>query len=545
MIESAGGASTLIEGTASARTAAADSDSNAVFASVSVPTAYGIVDGRREGGIAVFRGVPYAQPPVGALRFRSPQPPEPWTGHRSAAGFSPPFVQSGAPESSEDALYANVWTPDTAGRFPVLVYIHGGGWQVGAGSVPTFDGALLAETGELVVVNFNYRLSGFGWGLHEELADPRTGLCANWGLQDQAALLDWVSANISAFGGDPENITLCGTSAGGATAWLLALRARDRNIRRLISISAAHGLPPATALTPQDSRSVYQAIAAQLGTDVRGLRSIPHPAFHQAWLDAFSGSPDTRGVASGREYRGPILDGDTVTELAYSAPTPNVPIMSIHTATEGSFFTDPLSPSFPPAPPAPTDSAELYAAVRAVLAKITPQPEADLAEACVWAYRDAAEDEGLPMDPRTLWTEVWGDALFRHQGVRLAEKHARTGRAPGYLMQFAHPVRAPHFGTPHDATSKFLFGSHAHPLNVAQFGDGPPERRVSRIFIELVASFAHTGEPKAPDAPPWPRFDPELPSTLILGGPQVARVAGTPKRRQLRFWDDTGLLPRP
>src|SRR5688572_5457140 len=132
-----------------------------------VRTTAGRVTGAREGGIVAFRGVPYAAPPTGELRFASPRPPVPWRDVRDATRFSPPFVQAGPAHSSEDALYANVWTPGPAGRRSVLVYIHGGGWQVGAGSVPTFDGARLAAAGDIVVVNFNYRLGVFGWGLHE------------------------------------------------------------------------------------------------------------------------------------------------------------------------------------------------------------------------------------------------------------------------------------------------------------------------------------------------------------------------------------------
>ena len=512
-------------------------------------TAYGDLEGRLESGIAVFRGVPYVEPPVGELRWRSPRPPRPWTGLRRAAVFSARFVQSADTGSAEDALYANVWSPDVGGRAPVLVYMHGGGWQVGAGSVPIFDGARLAAVGGLVVVNFNYRLSGFGWGMHEALADPDTGHCANWGLQDQVALLDWVRENIEAFGGDPRNITLCGTSAGGATAWLLALRARTHGIKRLITISAPHTGAPATALRPEDSRRVYESIAEEFGGGggVAGLREVPYRAFHDAWLRVFAGDPAAGGrlVPSGREYRGPVLDGDTVTGYAHQAPVLEVPVMSICNATEGAFFTDPLSPSFPPAPPTPADEAELVRAVRGVLGKLVPDPAAGLAEQCVAAYRAAAEDEGLPADPRTLWTEVWGDALFRHPMLRLAERHEREGATPGYVMQFAHPTRPPHFGTPHDATSKFLFGTHGHPLNAAQFGDGPAERQVSRLFMEYVASFARGGVPRAAGAPAWPPFTPSGPSTLILGGPETARIGDVPKRAALRFWDRAEFVAMP
>ncbi|WP_079189053.1 carboxylesterase/lipase family protein [Streptomyces kebangsaanensis] len=509
-------------------------------------TTAGRVAGSREGEVTVFRGVPYARAPVGELRFASPRPPEPWSGVRDATRFSPAFVQSGPAPSSEDALYANVWTPGTAGRRPVMVYVHGGGWQVGAGSVPTFDGAWLAATGGIVVVNFNYRLGVFGWGLHEAYADPATGLTANWGLQDQIALLRWVRENAAAFGGDPDDITLCGTSAGGATAWQLALLPELRGtIRRLVAISAAHPWQPAFSLTPDDARVAHETIALRLGTDPRGLREVPAAVLHEEWMRFFSGDPDDRPVASGREYRGPVLDGRLVTAFPHDLPTPDVPVMTIYNSTEGSFFTDPLSPSFPPAPPAPTDDAGLRDAVRGVLRKMTPVVGTPLVDACVDAYRRAAAAEGLADDPRSLWTEVWGDGLFRHRVVRLAERHAATGTTPQYVMEFSHPTRAPHFGTPHDATSKFLFGSHRLPPHAGQFGDGRLERRISRNFAELVSSFVRGGPPHSPDVPDWPVFAPDRPTTLVLGGEQVAAVAVTPKRRQLRFWDRSGLLPVP
>ncbi|MFF9621170.1 carboxylesterase/lipase family protein [Streptomyces griseosporeus] len=506
----------------------------------------GVVEEHHGRPLAVFRGVPYAQPPVGPLRFASPRPPLPWQGVRDATRFAPAFLQSPDPHSSEDALYANVWTPDPAGRRPVLVYIHGGGWQVGAGSVPTFDGAKPAARGDIVVVNFNYRLGVFGWGLHDDLTDPDTGHRANWGLQDQLALLRWVRDNAEAFGGDPHAVTLCGTSAGGATArQLVALPETRGLVGRLVAISAAHPWAPACSLTPEDATTVYEALAKECGTSVRGLRDVPADRLHRAWLDFFAAPPAERPVASGREYRGPVLDGRTVPAFAEDLPVPDIPVMSVHNSTEGSFFTDPLSPSFPPAPPAPRDDAELVDAVHGVLLKLAARVPDGRAEECVAVYRDAAAAHGLPADPRTLWTEIWGDALFRHRIVRQAERHAREGRSPQYVMEFAHPVRPPHHGTPHDATSKFLFGTHAHPLNVGQFGDGPLERRISDTFTDLVTSFVRGSAPTAPHAPDWPVFSPRQPTTLILGGTGTARLGVTPKLRPLRFWDGPDRHSRP
>ncbi|MET7453914.1 carboxylesterase family protein [Streptomyces sp. NPDC005574] len=514
---------------------------------VVVRTSGGLVAGRRTGGVAVFRGVPYARPPVGALRFASPRPPRPWRGVRPATHFSDVSFQSvipnrPVPPSSEDSLYANVWTPDPHGRRPVLVYIHGGGWQAGAGSMPVYDGARPALRGDLVVVTFNYRLGVLGFGLHEDLTDPLSGHCANWGLQDQEALLRWVHANAAAFGGDSGNITVCGTSAGGASAWQLALLPRVRGLlRRIVSISPSHALAPATALTPQDARTAYESVAGRLGTTVAGLRKVPAAALAGAWQELFAPPAGQRAIASGRWYRGPVVDGRTMPAPDHTLASPAVPVLSIHTSTEGSFYTGPASPQ--PAP-APREESELRAAVTEVLRLAVPEAGADLAQACTTAYRAAARDARLPDDPLSLWSEIWGDAYFRHQIVRFAERHARQGTTPLYAMEFAHPARAPHTGTPHEATSPFLFGTHRLPQYAEIFGDGPVQRLLSDILIDTVAAFARTSLPHTANTPYWPPFTPDAPSTLVLGGPRVAQVEHTPKLAQLAFWDAVGWAPR-
>ncbi|MET9962740.1 carboxylesterase family protein [Streptomyces sp. NPDC006326] len=527
----------------------------AAAAAVLVHTGAGVIAGQRAGRLSVFRGVPYAAPPVGALRFASPRPPVPWSGVRDATAFAPESLQPIIPASGEDSLYANVWTPATDGSRPVLVYIHGGGWMVGGGSLPVYDGARLADRGDLVVITFNYRLGALGFGLHEELADPETGDFANWGLQDQAALLRWVHANAAAFGGDPGNITVAGTSAGGASTWQLALMPELAHIiRRIVPISACHVWDPSTSLTPADSRQAYELLAQRFGTTVPGLREVPAPALMEAWEELFGGLPGERAVGSGREFRGPVVDGRWMSAFDWELPTPEVPVLAVHTRTEGSFYTGPCPPQPTPTPP-PADAAELREAVRGVLEKGMAKVPYELVDACIAAYREAAAADGLPQDPLSLWTEIWGDALFRYQIMRLSERHARQGRSPQWVMEFAQPVRPPHHGTPHEATSPFLFGTYADTAAIAAtypvpqatplFHDRPQERAVSETFMDLVAAFARDGVPAAPGAPEWPVFDPERPSTLVLGGERIAQTATTSKLRQLRFWDEAGWVPRP
>ncbi|MGW3205212.1 carboxylesterase family protein [Streptomyces sp. NPDC001135] len=511
----------------------------------------GTVTGPAGGGarVCAFLGVPFMAPPVGPLRFASPRPCRPWAGTRPVTVLPPAFLQPagpgpvGAPApvpvSAEDAVHANVWTPDVHGARPVLVYVHGGGWRAGSAASPTFDGARLAARGDLVVVTFNYRLGPFGFGRHEQLADPATGLCANWGLQDQVALVEWVRSTIAAFGGDPGNITLCGTSAGGAGVWQLALLPRLRGvIRRIVPISAAHVWAPAYGLEPDDARTAFDALADRLGVDVPGLRTVDAGKLLTVWEEYFTGAPQRHPVASGRCYRGPVVDGELVSGYDAHRPVPDLPTLTVTTATEGSFYTAAVLPH-------PVDDTELRTMVRAHLLQGRADVPGELVERAVRHYRARAREEGRADDAVSLYAEIVGDSLFRHQIVRLTERGARESRAPRFLLHFDYAVHPPAFGTPHEATAPFLFGTHGTPWHRGIFGDGPLERQVSATLMDLVSSFAHDGVPRSGLAPHWPAFTPDAPNALCLGSLAGPRIAALPKAAQLRFWDSAGWHPAP
>src|ERR1044072_6862965 len=221
-----------------------------------VELASGQVSGSSEGPLSVFRGVPFARPPVGPLRFQAPRPPEPWTGVRDAVTFGPAAAQSaidvtyvpgfslweGIDSTGEDCLTVNVWTPGLPGRRPVLVWMHGGAFLKGAGSQALYDGATLARRGDVVVVTANYRLGAFGFlGLDDER------FAANAGLLDHLAVLDWVGEHAAAFGGDPGNVTIFGESAGAVSvaALMSCRRAAGRFHRAVGQSGAGRWLPPA------------------------------------------------------------------------------------------------------------------------------------------------------------------------------------------------------------------------------------------------------------------------------------------------------------
>jgi len=229
-----------------------------------VRTAAGQVRGRVENGVAVFRGIPFAQPPVGALRFAAPQSAQPWDGVREAAMFGPPPPQSArllAPSAPvapgadpDDWLTVNVFSPDPGGAaLPVMVWIYGGGFQVGASSLVGYDGTTLARQ-NVVVVTFNHRIGVEGYAY-------LPGVPANRGLLDQVAALRWVQENIATFGGDPDLVTVFGESSGaGAIASLLVMPAAAGLFRRAIAQSVT-----GTFFSPTLAADVTAAIAAEAG----------------------------------------------------------------------------------------------------------------------------------------------------------------------------------------------------------------------------------------------------------------------------------------
>ena len=174
-------------------------------------------------GVTVFRGIPFAAPPVGDLRWKAPQPPTPWKGVRAADTFGAVCMQRGRQLMSEDCLYLNVWTKADPEQdtLPVMVWIHGGGWTFGASSSANYDGVGFAEKG-VVLVSVNYRMNAFGFMAHPELsAESKRGVSGNYGILDHIAALEWVRDNIAGFGGDPDNVTIFGESAGGASIYAL------------------------------------------------------------------------------------------------------------------------------------------------------------------------------------------------------------------------------------------------------------------------------------------------------------------------------------
>ena len=225
-----------------------------------VMTEYGLVQGSSEDGLTVYRGIPFAAPPVGDLRWRPPQPAARWEGVRQATKFAPdPYQGDGKGNVSEDCLYLNIWTPAKSAdaRVPVLVWIYGGGFSFGSTSTPVHNGEHLARKG-VVLVSINYRVGPFGFLAHPELsAESPQHVSGNYGLLDQIAGLRWIRKNIAAFGGDPDKVTIFGESAGGIAVSMLCASPLAKGLfRGAISQSGGSFGPPRHTTYPGENMRV-------------------------------------------------------------------------------------------------------------------------------------------------------------------------------------------------------------------------------------------------------------------------------------------------
>jgi len=311
-------------------------------------TASGKVEGAVDHGIVSWKGIPFAAPPVGELRWRAPQPAAPWQGVREATAYGhdcmqKPFPSDAAPlgtPPAEDCLYLNVWKPEHATatkKLPVVLWIYGGGFVNGGSSPPTYSGAALAKKG-VMVVSFNYRLGRFGTFAHPALtkADADSGLLGNYGTLDQVAALKWVRANIAAFGGDPANVTLIGESAGGMSVHMLLTSPLAQGLfARAVVMSGgdgggmsagAGGLPAAEGngqafaatkgIAADDPQALtrLRALPAEDVVDGLNLASLfgaPHAPFSMPFADGRIAVDAKAAYAAGRFAKVPVMIGAT------------------------------------------------------------------------------------------------------------------------------------------------------------------------------------------------------------------------------------------
>ena len=512
-----------------------------------VETRYGQIRGSESAGVYSFRGVPYAAPLIGARRFLPPEPPEPWTGTLettrpgpSAPQYSMPafrWINLAGGRPGYDCLSLNVWTPGLdAARRPVLVWIHGGGFLVGSGSTPIYRGHDLALRGDAVVVTINYRLGALGFAHLGAVLGNR--FAWNLGVRDQIAALEWVRDHAERFGGDPDNVTVFGQSAGGMSVAALLGAPRARALfHRAICMSGAGD----HVLDSGDARRVALAYVEALGgppASHEALARIPVDRILRAQFDVMNRMADLRQLMVFL----PAVDGDLIPEQPLAAlrrgAAARIPILTGTTLEEWKLFrlVDRGIGRFQW-----TDADRLFAGVLAAL------PGAPDGRSARRQYREALGERSAARDPYGVWSAFQSCRVFHHPSARLAEaQHAGGGSAHSYLFTWRPPVLRRSLGACHALDIPFVFGSTAHPLARPLVGVSAVAPRLSRRMQHAWIRFARDGEPGHERLPEWPAYEPGRRATMILG--RECRLDLAPleaERRLIERWSAGGSAAAP
>ena len=452
----------------------------------------GVIEGsRRSDGVRVFKGIPFAEPPVGALRWKSPRPVRPWAGVKPARAFGPSPMQDALaalvmdipPDLSEDCLYLNVWTPakDAGEKLPVMVWIYGGALKVGSTAQPLYDGAHLAARG-VVVVSVAYRVGPFGFLAHPELT--REGERGNFGLRDQIAGLAWVRDNIAAFGGDPGCVTVFGESAGAKSVSLLTSSPKARGLfHRAISQSGGQFDPP-TPLGVAEARGEAFLASLKAGS-IAAARALPARAI-------LGGDFGARGefVADGE-----VLPGDPYM-LHEAGRSQDIPILVGTNSDEGR-VGELLFGKVPP--------DAFFARAREDLG--------EHAEAILAAYPRATAPEA-----RRAMRDFMGDFGFGWHTWAWARLQRGKGSAFVYYFDFTSP-RNPD-GAAHTDEIPYVFGNLGKGFFVysgkGRGGPRPEAVGMSDLMGRYWVNFARTGDPNGPGLPAWSPFDAATSKAMIL-----------------------------
>jgi para-nitrobenzyl esterase len=504
--------------------AAADADA-AVLVTVAQGQLQGVVDGQTWS----FRGIPYAAPPVGNLRWAMPAPPASWAGVRSASAFGSACVQisDGGIDGSEDCLYLNVWTPSTslAGSHPVMFFTHGGGLSQGAGSDPLYEGADLAQHTGAVIVTINYRLGGLGFlalpDLSSENTPPTSG---NYGLLDQLAALRWVKANIASFGGDPGRVTIFGESAGATSTAIQVLSPLAKGLFEQAIFESTGVFPSYPDLAAAETAG--QGIATSLGCSASSgtaacLRAIPADKVIAKTASYDWTFPDL--LVENLGYRLlPVIDDYVLQGQpfdSFKAGTHNhVPIILGNNATEAGYFAAMKQI------PAVTSVASYTAAMNQLLgsnaAAVLAQYPAASDSAAFETYLTALTDGGFVCRTRTL-----ARAILQGQSQ------------PVYRYLFTDTLRGPQamYGSFHTLELFFLFrtlGSYGYTAD-------SQDDAVSSSLQEYWGNFATLASPNDSTAVAWPQNDSTTDAYLSIG--TSTQAAAGLRTSACDFWDSLGL----
>ncbi len=472
----------------------------------------GLLQGVFEDGLTVYKGIPFAAPPVGDLRWRAPQAAAKWEGVRQATKFGPSPIQgSGSgPDMSEDCLYLNVWTPakSASDRIPVFVWIYGGAFNFGSTSDPMYNGANLAKKG-VVLVSIAYRVGQLGFLVDRELSSESPHhVSGNYGILDMIAGLKWVKKNIAAFGGDPDKVTIFGESAGGiAVSILCASPLANGLFEGAISESGGNFGPPRATTYPgenlkrlSDAERAGQAYvdSAKVSSIVE-MRKIPADKL-----------PAVRGLAW------PIMDGWVIPDDQYKlyeeGKFNDTPILVGYNSDEGASFSP------------PKQTSEQY--IASVKARYGP-----FADTLLNAY-----PAGSGIAPRTA-RDLMRDAVFGWHTWSWARLESKIGKSKVFLYCFDqhpdYPKDSPRygFGSPHGQEVAYVF----EHLDASNRQTTKTDLVISEAMATYWTNFAKYGDPNGKGVPSWPAFSDANPVVMYFS--QTPHVGPVPSAKSLEVLD--------
>jgi len=501
-----------------------------------VVTRHGAVRGPNEDGLWCFRGIPYARPPVGPLRWRPPVAPEPWAGVRNATEFGhispqpPPVPGTGVPgdpeDWHEDSLFLNVWTPGLDDRHrPVMVFIHGGGFVTGSGAAQLYRGDSLARRGDTVVVTLNYRLGVLGFLSHPALADAASSGHGNWGLLDDIAALEWVRDHIAGFGGDPSNVTIFGESAGAISVCALMGTSMARGLfRRAIAESG-----PAVAVTSRAGARVAELVATELGmheVDREVLCRVPIEDVLGA--QARVGSRFEAGM--GLAFQ-PVVDGGVLlrhpADSIANGESSGIDLLIGTNRDEFKFFAIAMPQLASLTSEKMEGHVETAMGVAGLSDRAVPRELID-------AYASARKGRGATTGPVDLFSAMASDWLFRIPSVRLAEAQAaHTANTYSYLFEWESPFAGGILGACHALELPFVFGTYANPAVSVFSGNDEDAATLSARMQDAWLAFARSGEPAGAGLD-WPVYEPLRRATMVFD--RDTRLVDAPYDEERAYW---------
>jgi len=524
---------------------------------VSVRSPCGAISGQAGRGFVRFLGIPFAAPPVGQLRFGRPKPHPEWKGTFEAHRFGPVAPQLPQPFGGLDQLLGttrgprwdegrcltlNVWTPGADGKArPVMVWIHGGGFNAGASSTPWYDGSRFATDCDVVLVSINYRLGSLGFCYLGELGVQDAASSGCLGILDQVEALRWVRNNIASFGGDPQNVTVFGESAGAmSVATLLGLKEAKGLFHKAILQSGAAANLHTRSRAALLAKELLELLGLKPGPELSdSLRKVPTSAILEA-----QGSLAGRHRREGLTFQ-PVVDGTTLSKpplasIAQGAAA-DVPILIGTNLEEWKLFSvaDPRA--------ATMSLKELEARLAALW---VPYPGAatdlDPGRGTSWLGEPPfppdprriieAYDQTLPgASPKAYWEAAMTDLVFRIPAIRLAEAHSQGGgRSFMYLFTWRSTSFEGALGSCHAVEIPFVFNTLGRPGTAMFVGDQAPAGLASSMNATW-AAFARHGDPSLGDMGPWPAYEGDRRATMVIEASPA--VVEDPMGAERRAWD--------